>query len=62
MMTQQNEDKSSALSKEASILPGARAKQTGGRAGLPAGSLPKPYFGPQGDEHRDSPDNAPSDQ
>jgi hypothetical protein len=31
----------------------------GGQASLPAGSLPKPFFGPQGDEQRDPPANAP---
>jgi hypothetical protein len=32
----------------------------GGRAALPAGSLPDPYLGPQGDENRDPPPEAPS--
>jgi hypothetical protein len=32
----------------------------GMRAGLPAGSLPGPYLGPQGDEDRTPPGNAPS--
>ncbi len=32
----------------------------GQRADLPAGSLPPPYFGPQGDESREPPVNAPS--
>jgi hypothetical protein len=32
----------------------------GGRAALPPGSLSTPYLGPQGDESRDPPDNAPS--
>jgi hypothetical protein len=32
----------------------------GGRAALPPGSLPQPYFGPQGDEQRQPPPNAPS--
>ena len=32
----------------------------GGAAALPAGSLSKPYFGPQGDENRDPPPNAPA--
>ena len=32
----------------------------GGRAALPPGSLPKPYLGPQGDENRDPPANAPT--
>jgi hypothetical protein len=31
----------------------------GDRAALPAGALSKPYFGPQGDENRPPPDNAP---
>lgn len=31
----------------------------GGRAALPAGSLPGPYLGPQGDENRAPPPNAP---
>jgi len=31
----------------------------GGAAALPEGSLPKPYLGPQGDENRDPPANAP---
>jgi hypothetical protein len=30
------------------------------RAGLPPGRLPGPYLGPQGDENRDPPANAPS--
>jgi hypothetical protein len=33
----------------------------GQRASLPKGALSKPYFGPQGDENRDPPDNAPSE-
>lgn len=32
----------------------------GSRAALPAGSLPKPYLGPQGDENRNPPANAPT--
>ncbi len=32
----------------------------GGQAALPEGGLPKPYLGPQGDEQRDPPANAPS--
>ena len=32
----------------------------GGRAALPEGSLPKPFLGPQGDENRDPPPNAPA--
>jgi hypothetical protein len=32
----------------------------GQRADLPAGSLPGPYLGPQGDENRTPPPNAPS--
>jgi hypothetical protein len=32
----------------------------GGRAALPADSLPKPLFGPQGNENRDPPQNAPA--
>ena len=32
----------------------------GGRAALPAGSLPKPFFGPQGDEQRDPPPGSPA--
>jgi hypothetical protein len=32
----------------------------GGRAALPANSLSKPFFGPQGDENRTPPQNAPS--
>jgi hypothetical protein len=32
----------------------------GGSAALPAGSLPKPFLGPQGDENRDPPPNAPA--
>jgi hypothetical protein len=32
----------------------------GGRAALRPGSLPAPYLGPQGDENRDPPANAPS--
>nr|WP_294529562.1 hypothetical protein [uncultured Rhodopila sp.] len=32
----------------------------GERAGLPPGSLPEPYLGPQGDENRDPPPDAPS--
>jgi hypothetical protein len=31
----------------------------GGRAALPEGSLPGPFLGPQGDENRDPPENAP---
>jgi hypothetical protein len=33
----------------------------GGRAALPAGSLPKPLFGPQGDEQRDPPTGSPDE-
>jgi hypothetical protein len=33
----------------------------GRRAGLRPGSLRGPYFGPQGDESRDPPPNAPSE-
>jgi len=33
----------------------------GRRAALPRGSLRPPYFGPQGDESRDPPPNAPSE-
>ncbi len=33
----------------------------GDRAGLPPGSLSKPYFGPQGDESRQPPADAPAD-
>jgi hypothetical protein len=32
----------------------------GGRAALPAGSLPKPFVGPQGDEQRDPPTGSPA--
>jgi hypothetical protein len=32
----------------------------GGRAALPADSLSKPFFGPQGDENRTPPRNAPA--
>ncbi len=32
----------------------------GGRAALPADSLSKPFLGPQGDEHRTPPRNAPA--
>jgi hypothetical protein len=32
----------------------------GGGAALPESSLPKPFFGPQGDENRDPPANAPA--
>jgi hypothetical protein len=32
----------------------------GSRAGMPEGSLSKPYFGVQGDENREPPANAPS--
>ena len=32
----------------------------GGRAALPADSLSKPFFGPQGDENRAPPQNAPA--
>lgn len=32
----------------------------GGRAALPEGRLPKPFLGPQGDENRDPPANAPA--
>jgi hypothetical protein len=32
----------------------------GGSAALPEGTLPKPFFGPQGDENRDPPPNAPA--
>jgi len=32
----------------------------GGAAALPEDSLPKPFLGPQGDENRDPPANAPA--
>ena len=32
----------------------------GGAAALPEGSLSKPFLGPQGDENRDPPPNAPA--
>jgi hypothetical protein len=32
----------------------------GGAAALPVDSLPKPFLGPQGDENRDPPANAPA--
>ncbi|HEY0185679.1 MAG TPA: hypothetical protein VGC09_22990 [Rhodopila sp.] len=32
----------------------------GGAAPLPEGTLPKPFLGPQGDENRDPPANAPA--
>jgi predicted nucleotidyltransferase len=32
----------------------------GGAAALPEGTLPKPFLGPQGDENRDPPANAPA--
>ena len=32
----------------------------GGSAALPADSLPKPFLGPQGDENRTPPPNAPA--
>jgi hypothetical protein len=32
----------------------------GGAAALPAGSLPKPFLGAQGDENREPPANAPA--
>ena len=32
----------------------------GGRAALPPDSLSKPFFGPQGDENRTPPPNAPA--
>jgi hypothetical protein len=32
----------------------------GGTAALPADSLPKPFLGPQSDENRDPPPNAPA--
>ncbi|HEY1412315.1 MAG TPA: hypothetical protein VGF36_09245 [Rhodopila sp.] len=32
----------------------------GGAAALPAGSLPKPFLGPQGDENRDPPADSPA--
>ena len=35
-------------------------RRPGSRAALPAGSLPGPYLGPQGDENRDPPAGAPS--
>jgi hypothetical protein len=35
-------------------------RMPGQRADLPAGSLPGPYLGPQGDENRAPPSNAPS--
>ncbi len=43
-------------------MPAARPARTmpGGSAALPEGSLPKPFLGPQGDEQRDPPANAPS--
>jgi hypothetical protein len=31
----------------------------GNNAAFPAGTLPKPFLGPQGDENRDPPPNAP---
>jgi hypothetical protein len=33
---------------------------SGGAAALPEGSLSKPFLGPQGDENRDPPPNAPA--
>lgn len=32
----------------------------GDNAALPEGTLPKPFLGPQGDENRDPPPNAPA--
>ena len=32
----------------------------GNNAALPTGTLPKPFLGPQGDENRDPPPNAPA--
>jgi hypothetical protein len=32
----------------------------GANAALPPGTLPKPFLGPQGDENRDPPPNAPA--
>jgi len=32
----------------------------GNNAALPEGTLPKPFLGPQGDENRDPPANAPA--
>jgi hypothetical protein len=48
--------------KRASMPPMCKPDGTtpGGRAALPPGSLPDPYFGPQGDEQRDPPANAPA--
>jgi len=40
--------------------PPAEHRLPGRRAGLPPGSLRPPYFGPQGDENRDPPPDAPS--
>lgn len=40
-------------------VPPARRKP-GGAAELPPGTLPSPYLGPQGDENRDPPPNAPA--
>jgi hypothetical protein len=34
----------------------------GQRASLPQGVLSKPYFGPQGEENRDPPENPPSER
>jgi hypothetical protein len=36
-----------------------RHRDPGGAAALPPGSLPRPYFGPQSDENRDPPLDAP---
>jgi hypothetical protein len=45
---------------EAPATPPQAGDALGGRAGLPAGSLSKPNFGPQGDEHRDPPEVHPA--
>ena len=37
-----------------------RPEPPGGSAALPEGTLPAPYLGPQGDENRDPPANAPA--
>lgn len=37
-----------------------RPGMPGGAAALPEGSLSKPFLGPQGDENRDPPPNAPA--
>ncbi len=36
------------------------SESPGGAAALPEGTLPKPFLGPQGDENRDPPPNAPA--